>query len=294
MKKLIIFILTPIFFSQIIAQAKQSTVPEINQKKEHVMKSTVNGNTYYLYVSLPAHYSPKDTTRYPVLFLLDGNTMFPIAHAARQMLDFFNGLEKVIVVGIGYTFEKSYQPYVIARWNDYTPSTDQKLDTNPATLKLLDLQTGALKSGGASVFIDVLKKEIIPFVDKNYKTNTDRGIAGHSYGGLLATYCMFTAPDMFRRYGINSASLWWNNNEMVSLEKSFYDSRKVLNAKVFISVGASEGPMVDVAKAFSDSLNIRNYKDLKVTTQVFENENHMSVIAASMSRTLRVLYPKKK
>jgi hypothetical protein len=31
--------------------------------------------------------------------------------------------------------------------------------------------------------------EIIPFIDKSYKTNSDRGIAGHSLGGLF-TACI--------------------------------------------------------------------------------------------------------
>jgi predicted alpha/beta superfamily hydrolase len=37
-------------------------------------------------------------------------------------------------------------------------------------------------------FLNLLKTEIIPFVDKNYKTNSDRGIAGSSLGGLFTAY----------------------------------------------------------------------------------------------------------
>jgi hypothetical protein len=37
---------------------------------------------------------------------------------------------------------------------------------------------------GADKFTS-MKTEIVPFVDKNYKTNSDRGIFGHSFGVCL-------------------------------------------------------------------------------------------------------------
>lgn len=270
----------------------QKRLPEINQTKEHIVKSKVNGTSYYLSVSLPQHYSSQDTTRYPVLFLLDGNITFPIVHANRIGLDFFGGLEQVIIVGVGYEFELSYLPWVVSRWTDLTPSLDLKTDSNPSTLKTLGLQEGGLKSGGASAFVDVLRKEIIPLLNSKYKTTKDRGIIGHSYGGLFATYCLFSAPDLFNRYGILSPSLWWNNREMVALEKVFAKKNQQLNAQVFMSVGEKEQPIS--VTAFADTLVSRNYKGFTLTSKVFEGESHLSVIPSSVCRALSVLYPSKK
>jgi predicted alpha/beta superfamily hydrolase len=66
-----------------------------------------------------------------------------------------------------------------------------------------------VRSGGAPAFLRVLREEILPFVEETYRTSEDRGIAGHSFGGLFAAWMLLEAPDLFRRYGLNSPSLWW-------------------------------------------------------------------------------------
>ncbi len=130
---------------------------------------------------------------------------------------------------------------------------------------------------------------------KQYKTNDDRGISGHSLGGLFAGYCLLKANDIFQRFGINSPSFWWNNKEIFNVEKSFSQKNTALSAKVFMSVGSQEGnSMTPVMAAFADSLRSRNYTGLKLTSHMFEDENHMSVVPAMISRTLRVLYGKSK
>jgi predicted alpha/beta superfamily hydrolase len=46
-------------------------------------------------------------------------------------------------------------------------------------------------SGGAAAFLDFLEHEVIPFVDRTYRTiPSDRGLLGHSYGGLFAIYAL--------------------------------------------------------------------------------------------------------
>ena len=291
-KSPVIFIIICLF--TVTAFAQKNQIPVINQKQEHVLKSKINGTTYYLSVSLPMHYSKTDTTRYPVLYMLDGGLAFPIVHAARTGLDLFGELEDVIIVGIDYEWKQSLSPWMTGRWKDYTISKDEKMDSSPVYLKLFGLQPGALSSGGAPIFLDVIKKEIIPFIDKNYKATNDRGIYGHSFGGLFAAYCMVTSPGLFQRYGINSPSLWWNKLEMFKLEKLYSEKNTSLPAKVFMSVGSLEGKtMTPVMTAFADTLRSRNYDGLNLTTHIFDDEDHMSVMPANISRTLRVLYGKK-
>ncbi|MEO7265013.1 MAG: alpha/beta hydrolase-fold protein [Ferruginibacter sp.] len=278
-----------------ITIAQKTVIPVINQKQEHVLKSSINGTTYYLSVSLPMHYSKMDTTHYPVLYMLDGGLAFPIAHASRTSLDLFGDLEDLIIVTIEYKWEQSLIPWMTTRWKEYTPSKDEKMDANPGYLKMFDLQPGALTSGGGPVFLNVIKKDIIPFIDKQYKTTNDRGISGHSLGGLFAGYCLLTSPGLFQRYGINSPSFWWNNKEIFNVEKAFSEKNTSLPVKIFMSVGSLEGSsMTPVMSAFADSLRSRNYKGLNLTSHIFEDENHMSVVPAMISRTLRVLYGKKK
>lgn len=273
--------------------AQTNEIPVINQKQEHVLKSKINGTNYHLSVSLPMHYAKTDTTHYPVLYMLDGAIAFPVAHAARTAMDMFGELEDVIIVTIEYEWNQSISPWMTGRWKDYTPSKDEKMDANPEYLNGFGLKAGDLISGGAPVYLKVIKKEIIPFIDKNYKTTEERGIYGHSFGGLFATYCLLTEPGLFQRYGINSPSLWWNNKEMFKLEKSVSEKNNPLNAKIFMSAGGNEGKMmIGAMTSFADSLR-NDFKGLNIITHVFEDEDHMSVMPANISRTLKVLYGKK-
>ena len=272
-----------------------NSILTINQKQELILESKINRTTYYLNISLPQHYSSKDTTHYRVLYMLDGGWAFPIAHSARTALDMFGELEDIIIVGIEYEWEQSLTPWFTSRWKDYTPTKDAKYDESTTYIKAFGLPEGSLSSGGGPVFLNVIRKEIIPFIEKEYKTTSDRGISGHSFGGLFAGYCLLSTPNLFNRYGINSPSFWWNNKEMFNMEKIFSEHNQSLPVQVFMSVGSLEGKsMTPVMTAFADSLRSRNYKGLNLSTHIFEDETHMSVMPAMISRTLRVLYSAKK
>jgi predicted alpha/beta superfamily hydrolase len=67
--------------------------------------------------------------------------------------------------------------WFINRSFDYTTTIDTAI--NKKTEKQFGFPEGTLNSGRAEKFLECIQKEIIPFVDKNYKTNTNRGLTGH-------------------------------------------------------------------------------------------------------------------
>lgn len=256
--------------------------------KGHYIHSAINGKTYQLFVSLPDKYSPKDTTHYPVFYFLDGYYSFPLIYSTKLALGLGGQIENVIIVSIADSILNT-PTWFASRWSDYTPSHSAVDDSSTAAE--MRLPQGSLKSGGASAFLNTLRNQIIPYIDNQYKTTNDRGIAGHSIGGLFSAYCLMTAPDLFRRYGINSPSLWWDNRKLFDMEKSFSEKNMILDAQVFMSVGSQENKMMlSSMTGFADSLKKHNYKGLTLSSSIFDNENHLSVIPAMISRTLRVLY----
>jgi predicted alpha/beta superfamily hydrolase len=105
---------------------------------------------------------------------LDGEWVFPIIRGTRAIW-IRKELEDLIIVSISdadFTFR--YQDYTTS----LSTSTDEKVNKS-------DVPKGGLISGGADKFLTSMKTEIVPFVDKNYKTNSDRGIFGHSFGVCL-------------------------------------------------------------------------------------------------------------
>jgi len=260
--------------------------------QQYDLTSTVNGRQYRLYVAPPDGYVAEDSARYPVLYLLDGYFAFPAAIAARAYMGIFRELEDVIIVGIG-DGKYSFDTWFTNRWRDYTPSADPAADSS--SRKQFKLPAATVRSGGGPDFLDVLRKDVIPFIDKAYRTTEDRGLTGHSLGGLFTAYALFTAPDLFRRYGINSPSLWWHSNEMFAAESTFARTHKALPIHLLLTIGAKEGAsMVPPMERFAKLLGSRGYQGLVVDTVVFEGETHTSVGPAMMARTLRVLYGRRR
>ena len=270
-------------------QAQEAPPVVLAGTHQHDLVSAVNGQPYRLYlVGLPEGYAEGDTTRYPVLYLLDGRLTFPAAYSARAFQDIYGGLENVLLVGIG-NGEADFGGWFQHRWRDYTPTADLAADSMAAAQ--FEQPVEAVRSGGAADFLQVLREEILPAVDAAYRTTADRGLAGHSLGGLFAAYALFEAPGLFQRVGLNSPSLWWDGEWAAGREAAFAAGHDALPAHVFLSVGAREGQMmVPPMEALADTLRGRGYAGLTVDAVVFDDETHTSVVPATVARTLRVLY----
>ena len=260
--------------------------------QQYDITATGNGQKYRLLVAVPDGYTPQDTTRYSVLYLLDGHYTFPAAIAARASMGIFKELEDVIIVGItdgDYAFER----WFTSRWRDYTPTANPATDSSYA--RQFKMPVEQVRSGGGPAFLRAVRQDIVPFIERRYRTTGDRGLLGHSLGGLFAAYALFAAPDLFQRFGINSPSLWWRTGDTFAAESTFAATHSALPARVFLSVGAEEGKtMVPPMRQFGELLANRRYKGLTLDTVVFQGESHTSVVPAMVSRTMRVLYAKKK
>ena len=68
---------------------------------------------------------------------------------------------------------------------------------------------------------------------------------GDSLGGLFATYVLLNEPTTFRRYGIGSPALDWDDHLIFSREAEYARTHDDLPAKAFFSVGAYENTAGD-------------------------------------------------
>lgn len=139
-----------------------------------------------LWVSVPdggttSVYAPQ---RYPVLYLLDGDTWFASTTGVLQRLSGpLSVCPEMIVVGIPNT----------NRTRDLNPSTST---TDTEMLPAAVLKT----SGGGENFTAFLEKELIPYIDAHYPTTAHRTLIGHSLGGLLVMNTLVHHPSLFDNY----------------------------------------------------------------------------------------------
>jgi len=141
-------------------------------------ESQAVGRLFHIYVRLPEGYV-KETARYPVVYLLDGDSLFPILAANHLFLNYDEGLPEAIVVGIAYG---SFDLSINKRGFDFSAPA---ADAGP-------------EQGGAPAFQSFLKNELIPEVERRYRADSSRRILfGQSRGGYMVLYSAFTDPDLF-------------------------------------------------------------------------------------------------
>jgi hypothetical protein len=262
----------------------KNRIPE----SDHTITSNILERDYQLYISLPFSYSANDTISYPVLYVLDGMRDFNLFYQQNKFLWYRGGIEEVIIVGIAAGKHRGY---------DYSPTPNIDTTAVRKIEKDRDLPAGTIKSGGAAKFLEVIKTEINPFIDTMYKTNTNRGISGHSLGGLFTAYCLLNSDGFFTRFGINSPSFWWNDGEFLEKGILQFAENKTWDippTKVFLSVGGKESSRILPGTIkFSSSLQDAKYENIKLSWNIFEDETHGSVIPVSLRHTIIELYGKK-
>ena len=147
-------------------------------------------------------------------------------------------------------------------------------------------------SGGAPVFLRFLREEVIPFVENNYRASaSDRGIFGHSYGGLFVAYTLFNDPELFQKYLISSSASWWDGDVVLSYEAIMREQRKQLPARVLATVGTGERPLIKEGwERLRERLDSAGYEGFEFTALAFEGESHVSVPPTAYTKALRHLY----
>lgn len=271
---LLLFLLAMSISSKLItAQEMKSKFPPYTKviTKHTELKYIISKNvddTFYIYVRLPKHYS-ETKKRYPVLYLLDGDIAFNMATSIVRYLQYGKFVPDIITVGIGYgTMLSDHE--LNFRNRDYTPTKFP----------------GREISGGAYKYLQFIKKELIPFIDSTYRTDsTDRTLNGYSLGGLFALYAMLKEPELFNRYIVGSPFIYRNTKDLLSLEDSLYENGGELNGNLYITVGENESikKYQKPISEFVERLKEREYEHLNFYFRTFENGQHLICPSEAMS-----------
>jgi len=264
MKKIIFFIFV-IIGLQLMILSKPTTEKE--QRFSIGEVKTIDSSIYHkkksLQIFLPKNYRFTHE-KYPVLFVLDGNVHF---HYTTGIVKLIAGVEipQVIVVGIPNRY----------RINDATPSKDPKYP----------------KGGGAKQYIEFLKNEVIPFIDKNYRTEDYRILAGHSLDGLTTVYSFLYHYKLFNAYIANSPSLWWNDKKLMKEAGSanLFNSKKKKN--IFFSYGDKDSPrLIEGVKLFKKLLTTKTKPLISWKNKIFENSGHGDSAIKGMYDGLKYIF----
>jgi enterochelin esterase-like enzyme len=188
--------------------------------KKYYSKVTNSWRQFYVYT--PPGYDNNTSKKYPVLYILHGGGEDERGWATQGKTDLI---------------------------------LDNLIAENNAEPMLVVMPDGNFGSGGLAGFNEIvlrsfeneLKQSLIPFVEKNYRTQTDaknRALAGLSMGGLQTLYAGIKNRNMFAYLGVFSSGWFANRPELANPQYDFMKANATIinsNLKSFwISMGGKE------------------------------------------------------
>lgn len=248
------------------------------------LASKVLGETRTLNIYLPEGYQASDTTKYPVVYLLDGSADEDFIHVVGlyqfNNFSWINRVPKSIVVGIAN----------VDRRRDFTYPTTVVADKNRNKT-----------SGHSEAFINFIQQELQPLIQARYKGSSNNNtIIGQSLGGLLATEILLKRPTLFQQYIIVSPSIWWDNASLLQLNSPILEAKFTQPTTVYIGVGkeglaptAVPHVMEVEANLLVEKLNASKSPQLKVYFDYLPQENHATITHQAVFNALRLLHPVK-
>lgn len=262
--KYLISLLSLLLSMQLFSQSEPIIIGEKIRLQSDILQETRYVNIY-----LPHSYKITDHTKYPVLYLIDGDYNFHyVTGMIDQMAVLGEKIPEMIVVGIS---DAGHDRYV----QNCTPFDKKK---NP--------------DGNAENFLSFIEKELKPYVQQNYRMADYSVLVGHSLGGLFVINTLLTNPTAFDCYVAISPSLWWDDYGPEKAVEKFYADHEKLGIELYLSVGNEEGMGV---YGFYDQMDIQTFADhyyqneplgLRKEFVQFDQENHNSVGLPSLKYAL--------
>jgi predicted alpha/beta superfamily hydrolase len=246
---------------------------EISIGRELSIDSKILGEARTIQVALPATYAERHAyTRYPVLYLLDGQKFFQTVTGVVRHLasDASPRVPDMIVVGV-----TSQQ-----RVRDSSPTHSLK---GPRGMDEPDYAP----SGGADKFLRFLTDELAPFIDRSYSTSGYRVIVGYSFTGVPVMHAIFTRPQAFNAYLAIDPSWWWDDYLLEKEARSFIAAGTVENRALFVTTTTNNPPPEFLPKlryvdALASMLEAQPVKGLRFGLRVYEDETHHSLAMRSV------------
>jgi len=248
--------------------AAQDIVPPAPQKL------TLHSNTLdedrVVWIRTPQNYE-KTPGPFPVLYLVDGPTYINLVASTMDLLALNDRMPPLIIVGIANTH----------RTRDMTPShADEK---NPDGTVHADPT-----SGGADHFVDFIRNELMPEIERRYRVAPYKIFVGHSFGGLLAIHILITRPDMFQAYIAASPSLWWDST--LHQAQDFFAAHAELNKRFFFDLGNESAEMRSPFDALQRTLADKTPKNFHWKSAVYPDDDHGTSVLRGYNDGLREIF----
>lgn len=262
----------------ILAQSDDSLI--IAGQRYSIQSKILNEKRLYS-VYLPSSYKTNPNKKYIVAYVLDGerSKFLEVSGIAQSMHSAYNlklQIPELIIVSIENT----------DRTRDFTPTN---------SLSYLDNEniTAFKNSGGANDFMNFINKELMPEINKSYRTVSQSMIIGHSMGGLFALHCLLENPKMFSYYLLIDPSWFWDHNYIGKKGKEILSKKTDIKARIFIGLANNlqdDKRHYKWGEQFYNLLKENKSPDLQVGFKYFADEKHLTVPIPATYYGLRYIF----
>lgn len=219
-------------------------------------------------VKLPKDYFSNTEKTYPVIYL----------PGSKDDLSLLTGLLRRLV-------EQKAAPEVIIA---VIENTDRTRDLTPTVNQ--DPRGPVGQGGGGDKYLNFVEMELIPRMDKTYRTHDYRIFSGSSIGGLLAIHALHSRPHLFQAHLAFSPAVWWGARTTVQEAKEFISKTKHFDNYLYMNIGEEGGEMREVYDDFHSFLQNNKPSDLKLVTDVFPNVAHALTTPAGLFNAYHSLF----
>lgn len=225
------------------------------------IESKILNETREIFVYTPIGYE-QNNERYPVLYVMDGETHFFIAAAIANFLATNQQIPRMIVVSIPN----------VARNRDFSPIPGDLLQN----------------SDGAENFTNFVENELMVYINSAYRTYDFNILFGHSLCGMYSINTLFTHPELFNAHIAASPYLLYENEYVVDkVEETIANETKFSNS-LYMSIG-NEPPYFPSLDRLTSLLE-SNQTGLNWTFEKYQNENHASIPLRTISDGLAYIF----
>ncbi|SNY43818.1 hypothetical protein SAMN06297280_0653 [Arsukibacterium tuosuense] len=266
-KRIATAVVFSIMTSSVSAQQASDSNGEYRLLTETLHSEALN-ESRTITVQLPKSYSSAPDNKYPVIYRLDGNGNIPLITAVLERLQEANAAPEVIIVAIENT----------DRMRDFYPTVNQE-PQGPVGI-----------GGGAPKFLNFIENELIPFVDKKYRTHNFKVIAGASAGGVFVLYALQTNPELFQAHLAYSAAVWWNYGATAKSTKAFLSKTTNLDNYLYMNIGEESGLMRERYDDLQHFVASNTPKGLTFINDEFDKVPHGLTSAAGIFNAYQNLF----
>ena len=244
-------------------------------------------------IALPASYRVSPDRKYPVLWVLDDPLMMRTVTGLVDLLVSGNMVPEMIVIGVGSPADEGLAG-VGKRIVEFSPAGDGFFPEGPAA----DIAPIYDYPQRADDFLAFLIDDLRPAMATEFRMSGEHVLHGHSLGGMLGAYTLFTRPGSFDAMILGSPALANVDGAVFKAESAYDAAHDELPAKVFLGVGGGEAGrwflaashIVSSTARFAEELAISDYHGLQVESRFYTGEDHYTSAPRTIVDGLRWVF----